>query len=55
MVVEDTDGRFYVAGLVATDLCQNEALPGVYTKVSAFRDWIDVPESKTLYYYMFKI
>ena len=40
MVVE-TEGEYYLAGLVASQDCEDGSMPGVYTKVSAFYDWIE--------------
>ena len=42
MVVQREDGRFILSGISSWGLgCAEENRPGVYTRISEFRDWIE--------------
>uniref|UniRef100_T1IUP9 Peptidase S1 domain-containing protein n=1 Tax=Strigamia maritima TaxID=126957 RepID=T1IUP9_STRMM len=42
LTVQGSDGRWFLAGTVSHGIkCAYENLPGVYTRISSFRDWID--------------
>ena len=41
LVVQENDGRFTLAGIISLSACGYKELPGVYTRVSVFRNWIN--------------
>ena len=52
-MVVDINGRWYLSGVILSELCaEYEGLSGVYTRVTAFEDWLapifegDDPDSK---------
>ena len=41
LVVQENDGRYILAGIISLSACGYKELPGVYTRVSEFRNWIN--------------
>ena len=42
MVVQREDGRFQLSGIISWGIgCAEENQPGVYTRISEFKDWIN--------------
>ena len=41
LVVQENDGRYILAGIISLSACGYKDLPGVYTRVSKYRDWIN--------------
>lgn len=57
-IQDDFDNRFYAVGMVSWGIgCGKPGIPGVYTDVSKYRDWIDDllnEENVSLYYYQYQ-
>lgn len=42
MVVQRQDGRFMLSGVISWGIgCAEKNQPGVYTRISEFKDWIN--------------
>ena len=55
LVVHGNDGRFILAGIVSWGHgCGEQETPGLYTRVSEFRDWINRTFNLEVFHYKSK-